>query len=366
MKTGAMALSLSGDQLVHLLESDPSLLMIDVREPDEFAEWQIPNSVNIPLADLERHVDEFSDDRLLVLICAKGVRAGKGAAILLAHDITSYVLENGMEGWASTYDTVESTFGDARVIQLRRRGKGCLSYVVGAGDRALVIDPSLDVTQYMRVAAAHGWQVSDVLDTHLHADHVSGARALASATGATLRLNPSDHFLFDFEPLVDGTTIELANGRGLSVEAISVPGHTDGSTLFQLADRAVFTGDTLFLESVGRPDLANQAASFARNLYRSLHERILPLDDEVIVFPAHYGTSVEIRAGSFVAKPLGELRRTLVAFTLSEHEFVAWAVANAKDRPPNYEKIVSINEGRLAVSSDATEIELGPNRCAIA
>jgi glyoxylase-like metal-dependent hydrolase (beta-lactamase superfamily II) len=366
MNTDATTTSLSGDELVQLLDSDPLLLMIDVREPDEFAEWQIPSSVNIPLGDLERYADEFDDDRFIVLICAKGIRAGKGAAVLRAHGVSSHVLEGGMEGWASTYDTVEAPFGNVTVIQLRRRGKGCLSYVVGAGGRALVIDPSLDVTQYIRVAALHRWRISDVLDTHLHADHVSGARALAAATGATLRLSPSDHFQYDFEPLVDGTTIELANGSGLNVEAVSVPGHTEGSTLFQLADRAVFTGDTLFLESVGRPDLADQAASFAHNLYRSLHERVLPLGDDVIVFPAHYGASVEIRTGSFVAKPLGELRRTLAAFALSEQEFVAWAVANVKDRPPNYEKIVSINEGRSAVSDDVAEIELGPNRCAIA
>jgi glyoxylase-like metal-dependent hydrolase (beta-lactamase superfamily II) len=329
--------------------------MIDVREPDEFVEWQIPKSVNIPLGDLERHLDEFDGTRFIVLICAKGMRAAKAATFLRGHGVTARVLDGGMEAWASTYDTVEATFGNATVIQLRRRGKGCLSYVVGAGDRAIVIDPSLDVTQYTRVAALHGWRISDVLDTHLHADHVSGARSLASSTGATLRLSPSEHFLYDFEPLVDGTTIELAGGSGLSVEAVSVPGHTEGSTLFQLAERAVFTGDTLFLESVGRPDLADQAEPFARNLYRSLHERILPLGDDVMVFPAHYGAGVEIRAGSFVAKSLGELRHTL-----------AWAVANVKDRPPNYQKIVSINAGRSQVSDDASEIELGPNRCAIA
>jgi len=366
MSIGATTTSLTGDELVQLLDSDPTLLMIDVREPDEFADWQIPGSVNIPLGDLERQMNEFDDQQFIVLICAKGIRAGKGAAILRAHGITSHVLEGGMGAWASTYDTVEANFGDATVIQLRRRGKGCLSYVVGAGNRALVIDPSLDVTQYVRVAAAHGWHISDVLDTHLHADHVSGARSLASATSATLHLSPSEHFLYDFEPLVDGTTIELANGSGLSVEAVSVPGHTEGSILFQLAGEAIFTGDTLFLESVGRPDLADQATSFAHNLYRSLHERVLPLGDDVLVFPAHYGVSVEIRAGSFVAKPLGELRQTLPAFTLSEQDFVAWAVANVKDRPPNYQKIVSINEGRSPVTNDATEIELGPNRCAIA
>jgi len=144
-----------------------------------------------------------------------------------------------------------------------------------------------------------------------------------------------------------------------------VPGHTEGSTLYQLGDEAIFTGDTLFLESVGRPDLAEQAEPFAHHLYKSLHDRVLPLDDSVMVFPAHYGAGVNVVAGSFVAKPLGELRHTLPALALSESDFVAWAIANVKDRPPNYKKIVLINEGRANVVGDAAEIELGPNRCAI-
>jgi len=94
-----------------------------------------------------------------------------------------------MNAWASTYDTVEGPFSDATVVQLRRRGKGCLSYVIGAGDRALVIDPSLDVGRYLEVARAHDWQITDVLDTHLHADHLS-ALELSGQTGATLRSVP--------------------------------------------------------------------------------------------------------------------------------------------------------------------------------
>lgn len=366
MGNDATAESLLSDELVQLLDRDGDLFVLDVREFDEFADWRIPGAINIPLDELDRRVGEVPSDAHVVTVCAKGLRAAQGSEILREHGRSSRVLAGGMNAWASTYDAVEGKFDGATVVQLRRRGKGCLSYVIGAGVRALVIDPSLDVGQYLGVANAHGWQITDVLDTHLHADHLSGARALAAETGATLRLSPSDPFTYDFEPLVDGLTIELAPGIGLTVAAVSVPGHTEGSTLYQLADRAIFTGDTLFLESVGRPDLADQAEPFAHHLYRSLHERVLPMSDSVMVFPAHYGPGVEVHVGAFVAKPLGELRTALPALALSESEFVAWAVANVKDRPPNYKKIVLINEGRAPITSDASEIELGPNRCAIA
>jgi glyoxylase-like metal-dependent hydrolase (beta-lactamase superfamily II)/rhodanese-related sulfurtransferase len=357
---------LSADELVGLLDSDPELYLLDVRDPDEFVEWQISGAHNIPLAQLEGRIDEVPRDRHVVTICAKGLRAATAATLLLGHGILARVLDGGMGAWGSTYDNVEGDFGGATVVQLRRRGKGCLSYVIGAGTRAIVIDPSLDTDRYLSVAAAHGWQVSDVLDTHLHADHLSGARWLATATGATLRLSPSEPFAYDFVPLVDGLSIDLAPGVGLTVAAVSVPGHTEGSTLYQLGDHAIFTGDTLFLESVGRPDLADQADVFAHNLYRSLHERVMPLGDSVLVFPAHFGASVEVHTGAFVAKPLGELRVSLPALALSETDFVAWAVANVKDRPPNYQRIVRINEGLEPITDDAGDIELGPNRCAIA
>ena len=366
MTTSDLISQISTQELLSRLDTDDELFMIDVREPDEVAEWQIPGVHNVPLWDLERSLGDVPRDRHLVVICAKGARALQGAQILAEHGIASAVLEGGMGAWAQTYDTVSGDFAGATVIQLRRRGKGCLSYVVGAGERCVVIDPSRDVAQYEQVAASHGWTITHVLDTHLHADHISGAREVAERSGATLLLSPSDPFVFAFEPLSDGRRIELAPQVELTVSAVSVPGHTEGSTMYQLGASAIFTGDTLFLESVGRPDLADQAEVFAHNLYQSLHERVLPLSDTTVVFPAHYGSSVEVHAGQFVARPLGELRNSLLALVLSESEFVAWAIANVKDRPPNYQRIVRINAGSEAMDDDAAEMELGPNRCAIA
>ncbi len=354
----------SGGELVEELE-DPALFLLDVREPDEVADWQIPGAHNIPLGALGSRLGEIPQHRDIVVVCAKGTRALMGAELLAKHGQVARVLEGGMGAWGSTYDQVERAFGGATVVQLRRRGKGCLSYVVGAGSAAVVIDPSLKIDQYAEVARRHGWTITHVLDTHLHADHLSGARALAATTGAALWLNPADPFAFSFEPLVDGKSIELAPGIDLRVASVSVPGHTEGSTMYQLGEYAIFTGDTLFLESVGRPDLADEAEGYAHHLYHSLHDRVLTLSDDILVFPAHYGPGVEIHAHAFVVRDLGTLRHSLPALELSEDDFVRWAVANVKDRPGNYRRIVGINAGHADLEIDGAELELGPNRCAI-
>jgi glyoxylase-like metal-dependent hydrolase (beta-lactamase superfamily II)/rhodanese-related sulfurtransferase len=357
--------TITGDELVMKLDG-LDLFLLDVREPDEVAEWQIPGVNNIPLGCLADRFDDIPRDKEIVVICAKGTRAQLGAEILSNRGLASRVLEGGMSSWVSTYDQVTADFAGATIVQLRRRGKGCLSYVVGAGERAVVIDPSLDLVRYRDTAKEHGWKITHVLDTHLHADHLSGARELASVCNASLCLNPADPFRFDFEPLVDGKSIELAPGVDLVVSSVSVPGHTEGSTMYQLGQHAIFTGDTLFLESVGRPDLADEAEGYAHHLFHSLHERVLPLSDDIMVFPAHFGAGVAVKSGEFVSRQLGELRDSLSPLALDEAEFVRWAIANVKDRPGNYRQIVGINAGQSELEANATELELGPNRCAIA
>ena len=355
---------MSASELAGRLGTPDEPFLLDVREPDEVAEWSIPGAVNIPLGHLQARTDELPRDREVVTVCASGNRSSYAADALARAGLQVANLRGGMAAWGEVYDWVTVDIDDVRVVQVRRRGKGCLSYVVGSGGEAVVIDPSVELDVYRQVADEHDWRITHVFDTHLHADHLSGARALAEATGATLHLNPADAFKFPFQPLHDGEHFSLPGGLELSVAAVHTPGHTEGSTIYFVNQRAVLTGDTLFVEGVGRPDLAERAEEFARNLHRSLQERVLTLEDDTLVLPGHYGDSVPVHPDRPVGATLGELRRTLAPLSMGEAEFVAWAASRTADRPPNYVEIVKANMGRPETPFELLRrLEVGPNRC---
>jgi glyoxylase-like metal-dependent hydrolase (beta-lactamase superfamily II) len=339
-----------------------------VREPAEVAEWAISGEVvNVPVAELPARLSELPDDREIVVVCASGSRSALAADLLAQRGLRVANLRGGMAAWGALYDWVVAALdGDVRVVQVRRRGKGCLSYVVGAGGEAFVVDPSLDVEVYLEVAAEHGWQITRVFDTHLHADHVSGARELASRVGATLHLNPADTFSFDYAALQDGEAFALGGSSAFSVAALRTPGHTEGSTVYFVDERVVLTGDTLFVDGVGRPDLAERAEEFAHNLYRSLHDRVLTLPDDAFVMPGHYGDAVHVRPDAPVGARLGELRETLAPLSFDEDAFVSWATERATPRPPNYVEIITANMGHSELSrAQLARLEAGPNRCSV-
>lgn len=355
----------SAAELVHLVGTEGAPMLVDVREPDEFAGWSIPGAVNIPLGRLERHVENLVGCDQVVLVCASGARSDQATRQLLAAGLPAANLVGGMLAWAGVYDTADVDLGAATIVQVRRRGKGCLSYLVAAGGEAFVVDPSADVERYVEVAAERGWRITRVIDTHLHADHLSGGRALAAATGASLHLGAADGFVGDFEPLADGAWLSLGGATHLGVTGFATPGHTQGSVVLHVGGRAVLTGDTLFVDGVGRPDLADQAEEYARQLHRSLHAKVLALPTDAVVLPAHYGEAVAVRPGSPVASTLGALRRDLPQLAMDEEDFVAWATGRVSDRPPHYTEIVRVNRGVLRRPlEDLRRLELGPNRCA--
>jgi glyoxylase-like metal-dependent hydrolase (beta-lactamase superfamily II) len=355
---------ISAHDVAARLGTDQEPFILDVREPSEAAEWAIPGAVNIPLGELSSRAGEIPRDEAVVVVCASGGRSSQAADALARSGWDAHNLTGGMAAWGTVYDTAELRSGAATIVQVRRRGKGCLSYVIGSVDEAFVVDPSIDIEHYLDLAAARGWRISRVFDTHLHADHLSGARALAAATGASLHLNPADTFAFDYTPITDGDRHELPGGVELSVAALHTPGHTLGSTMYFVGDDAVLTGDTLFVEGVGRPDLADKAEEFAHNLYHSLQERVLTLPDDTFVLPGHYGEGVPVHPHQPVGAPLAELRRTLEPLQLDEPAFVVWATERAVPRPPNYVEIIKANMGTpetpLALLQ---QLELGPNRC---
>lgn len=359
-----MPSELSATDLTRLLGTAEEPLLLDVREPDEVAAWALPGAHNIPLGQLADRLGELPPGGAVVTVCASGKRSRAAADLLESAGMQVSNLSGGMAAWAQVYDAADIQVDDATVVQVRRRAKGCLSYLVGAEDEAFAVDPSLDTEVYLGLASQRGWKITRVFDTHLHADHLSGAARLAEAAGASLHLNPADPFGFDFVPLSDGDQYTLPGGTSISVAVLHTPGHTEGSCMFFVGDHAVFSGDTIFVDGVGRPDLAERAQEFARNLHRSLSERVLTLPDQVTVLPAHYGNGVVVAPGRPVGAPLGQLRETLAPLSMDVEEFVAWATSRVNERPPNYLAIIRANMGSASAPVEQLRhLEAGPNRC---
>jgi glyoxylase-like metal-dependent hydrolase (beta-lactamase superfamily II) len=202
-----------------------------------------------------------------------------------------------------------------------------------------------------------------VLDTHIHADHLSRSRALAAQTGATLYLPAQQRVTFSFTPVADGDTLAIG---GAQVTALHTPGHTAESMSYLLDGRALLTGDTLFLNAVGRPDLrANSEAARVRAhmLYASL-QRLLRLPPETLILPGHMSAPVPFD-GRPIAAPLNQVQAQTELLQITEDAFVDSLLARIPPTPPNHARIIALNEaGGLA--DTPIELEAGANRCAIA
>jgi hydroxyacylglutathione hydrolase len=240
--------------------------------------------------------------------------------------------------------------------QIIHEDLGCASYLVADREAgvAAVVDPQWDVEPYRRLARLHGVRIGHVLETHNHADHVSGHGRLARTTGATIHLHELAEAQFDHEPFADGWVLELGE---VTVEAIHTPGHRPEHTAFLLRDNgrggapwALLSGDSLFIGDVARPDLAVEPREGAADMYRSLHQRLLRLDDEVEVWPGHLGGSLCGGSGLDLktSSTIGFERRHNRALGIADEDaFVEQSVASLGDKPPNLERIVNINRGPL-------------------
>src|SRR5712692_6802217 len=366
------ARTISTEGLRELLERRAPVTVLDVRPAVERAEWAIPGSVHADAYDALRRGDPTAladfrptnGDRV-VTVCAAGKTSMLAAERLRARGLDAVSLEGGMRAWSLAWNTAEVPCpgSTASIVQLRRTGKGCLSYLIGSNGDAAVVDASLEPQIYRRVADEHGWRIRTVLETHVHADHVSRARALAVDAGARLCLPTTDRVSFEFAPLNDGDTVRVGSAR---LRVFQTPGHTPESACFLLDERALFTGDTLFLAAVGRPDLeatTDESRRRARVLHASL-QRLVTLPPETVVLPAHTSEPVAFD-GRPISATLGEVQGRTLLLRETEEAFVGRILARLPPTPPNHHRIVALNEAGT-LPDDPTELEAGANRCAVA
>jgi len=215
---------------------------------------------------------------------------------------------------------------------------------------------------YIWLAEGRGWRITRVLDTHVHADHLSRSKRLAELVGATLYMPQEAPVSYPFSPLGDGDVLEVGSA---TLEAVTTPGHTPESTSYLLDRRALSTGDTLFLSAVGRPDLdatPEGSRQRARELYRSLRH-LLALGPGTLVLPGHTGEPVAFD-GKPICAPLSEVRENVRVLRESEDAFVEETAGRVSPTPSNFERIAELNRAGVSPEGEATELEAGANRCA--
>ena len=352
------------------LEEGNSVFVLDIRPKEQREEWQIPGSFYLDAYKRLKSGDSSVLDEVsipkntkVVAVCAEGRTSQIAASELRKKGIEAYSLEDGMKGWSLAWNTASLSFQDFQVIQLRRTGKGCLSYIISSDQEAIVVDASLPVEIYEQLLKKNNLRLKYVIETHLHADHLSRSKQLAERNNAPLYLPVPGKVQFGFQPIDNNTVFQLGK---ISIKTIPTPGHTLESVSFLADEKVLFTGDTLFTNGVGRPDLKSnreESVQKAKLLYQSL-QKLFTLSDDIIVLPAHTSHPVDFDKKPIQATLLS-IKNNVAMLQSGEAEFINTLLQRIPATPANYLSIVERNVSGDVSGIDPADLEAGANRCAI-
>jgi glyoxylase-like metal-dependent hydrolase (beta-lactamase superfamily II) len=370
---------MTAKELTRIVLNKEELFILDVRNENDFNDWKIEGEsievINIPyfemLDGVDPALDQIKDGKKVLVVCAKeGSSKFVAEQIIEAGRSNIFYLEGGMKSWSEHLEPVK--IGDltdgGSIYQFVRIGKGCLSYMVLSHGEAAIVDTLRMTDVFENFAKEQQAQITHTMDTHLHADHISGGRALAEKVGATYWLPPKDatEVNFSYAKLEEGQTITVGNTK-INIQLVYSPGHTIGSTSLIVDDRYLLTGDILFIESIGRPDLAGKAEDWAGDLRNTLYNRYKELSDDLIVLPAHFSKVSELGENGSVSASLAELYENNPGLNIhDEADFRHKVTNNLPPQPNAYQEIRQTNMGKMKPSDEEQrEMEIGPNRCAI-
>lgn len=392
-------------ELKKKIDEGDDFFILDVRTKQEHDMWSISydkyhDSTLIPIDTIMQNesLKKLPKDKEIIAFCAHGQRSSMVAMALSSLGYNVKTMEGGMDGWSNLYDIANLEIDDSlplRIWQIRRISKGCMSYVITStiDKKATIIDPTCNIDGVVDdLISQYGLTIERVIDTHLHADHLSGSSKIAAKYKSDLVLSSYENYNltelsnFDQQRVITvkgGENFKL--GGEFDIKAIHTPGHTQGSISYilnktvQRGDHSsnseskevnhtnilyLFAGDTIFVNGVGRPDLHNKAQEYTAMLYKTYKNYILDLPATVVLLPSHFSESFD--HGKVVSNTIDAVRNKLTSISGSSDDFAGYINSNIPPQPINYEKIVKLNKNLVSCNQVyLRDLEAGPNSCGI-
>ncbi len=360
------------------LTNKVEITILDVRNKVDFARFKVESPypfsmLNVSYFDfMEIEVESVAKipkELPVRVVCAKEGSAQYVAEILERHGFSDVgFLEGGIKSWGNLLvPTLLNPGEEYQLYQFIRPGKASCSYGLVYNENLMLFDPSRNVDFYLDFAKIQGAQPRFTLETHLQADYIAGSRELANRTGAKFLANEYDFAgaQIDYTKLQDGQLISFSAG-GPKVRVVFTPGHTPGSTSYIIDEKYLICGDTIFIDSIGRPDLGGRAEEWSEKLFSTL-AMIKTFNKNLLVLPGHYISWMEANENLTFAAGLGKTieRNESIYNIADQEEFLAFIKSNMRKQPEEYAAIRRINANLEQVDDEkAEELDLGKNECA--
>jgi glyoxylase-like metal-dependent hydrolase (beta-lactamase superfamily II)/rhodanese-related sulfurtransferase len=354
-------------------------LLLDVRVNEEFERFKVEgpflsDMVNVPYVEFVEHekesVAKVPAAEKVRIVCAKEGSARYVGEILQNNGFKDVrYLEGGIKTWGNMLiPKLVTSDNRYRLYQFIRPAKASCSYGVICDDEMVLFDPSRNVHFYLDFAKRNGARIIRSFETHLQADFISGSKQIAADSGAQILGHENDFkdATFNYQKIIDHQVYAFSQD-GPQIKALHMPGHTPGSTSYLVDDKYLITGDTVFILSIGRPDLGGKAEEWSKLLYHTLKTKIAALDDGLVILPGHYMDWREANPSQIFSDTLGNIKKKNSAIygISSETQFIDWIKDHMRPQPEVYAEIRKVNAGLLEVGEEEQEVmDLGKNECA--
>jgi glyoxylase-like metal-dependent hydrolase (beta-lactamase superfamily II)/rhodanese-related sulfurtransferase len=382
-KGGKMSLqSYDAQDLFDYLVSKDDFVLLDVRNDVEFGRFKVEgpypvDMVNVPYMEFIEHEEEsvakVPSGRKIRIVCAKEGSAKYVGEILNNHGFEDvHYLREGIKSWGNLLTPIKVSQESAYdLYQFRRPGKASCSYGLVYAKEMMLFDPAKNIAAYQEFAEKQGCSITHTFETHRQADYISGSQPLNQAVGAVIMAPELDfnEAKFLYTPVKDGDIYPFSENTNAmpEVKVLHTPGHTPGSTCYLIDNKYLITGDTVFIYSIGRPDLGGMAEAWSAMLFKTMREKILNWDDNIHVLPGHYMSWEEADPELRFMELLGKIKtiNSKIYSIDNREDFYQFIKSNLRPQPEEYAKIREINAGLVQVNEEQQDVmDLGKNECA--